>query len=231
MLQFLFPNRCILCSKVVRGEAALCANCAKKPMLLANKRICKKCSRPVAEGEFLCPNCQVHPHYFTACFATAVYEGELRRSILRYKFYNRPEYHRGYAQLILSHLSGFDALPRFDAVIGAPLSKERLRERGYNQSEVIAKVVAKTLGIPFIKDGVTKLRHTVAQSSLSYDARRKNLRGAFRVAKPEAFRGKIVLLIDDVLTTGATADEISRVLLKAGTKSVYIAVVAIANEK
>lgn len=222
----LFPDRCILCGEIVRGSA-VCEACTGKLTHCADVRVCKKCSRPIPEGQLLCGNCLVAPHYFTACFAAAVYEKELRHSILKYKFYNHPEFSRGYARLIWERLLSFEVLPRFELIVCAPLSDIRLKERGYNQSELIAKELARLTGLPFCKNCVKKVRHTAAQSSLSYRMRLKNLTGAFRVEKPEDVRGKIVLLVDDVLTTGATADEISKQLLKSGAKKVYVATAAV----
>lgn len=226
-VRLLFPDRCVICGKVVDGGATFCPDCADKITFCRDGRMCKKCSRPISEGQLLCRDCLIHPHHFTACFSAAVYDGELRRSILRYKFYNHPEYHRGYARLILFHLLSFEAFPHFGAVVGVPLSKQRLRERGYQQAELIARAVAKGLGVPFYKNCVRKIRHTSAQSTLTYQERLKNLSGAFCVERPELVQGQTILLVDDVFTTGATTDEIAKILLKAGAKEVYAATVAI----
>lgn len=226
-VRLLFPDRCVICGKIVTDGAACCPDCVDKIVFCRDGRMCKKCSRPVPEGQLLCRDCLIHPHYFTACFSAALYEGELRRCLLRYKFYNHPEYHRGYARLILSHLLSFDALPRFGAVLGVPLSKQRLRQRGYGQAELIARAVAKGLRAPFYKNCVRKNRHTPAQSTLTYQERLKNLSGAFFVEKPELIRNQTILLVDDVFTTGATADEIAKILLKAGAKEIYVTTVAV----
>ena len=225
LLKALFPDRCVLCGHIVHS-GAICNACRDNISLCRDMRVCKKCSRPLPDEQLLCGNCLVTPRYFTACFSAAIYEKELRHSIILYKFYNHPEYHRGYAKLILSHLSSFDALPRFNVVIGAPLSATRKKERGYNQAELIAKELARLMRLPFCKGCVQKIRHTTAQSDLPYSKRLKNLRGAFRVEKTAEIYDKTILLVDDVLTTGATADEISKQLLKAGAKQVYVATVA-----
>lgn len=221
----LFPDRCVLCGQIVR-EGAVCEKCSDKLILCRNIRVCKKCSRPVFEEQLLCEACSAAPRAFTACFAAAVYEGALRKSILNYKFHHHPEYHRGYAKLIYTHLSSFGALPHFDAIIAAPLSKERQRERGYNQAELIAKELAHLMHLPFVRQCVRKLKNTAAQSTLSFTERLHNLSDVFLVAKPEKIQGKTVLLTDDVLTTGSTANEIATQLLQAGAKQVYVAVVA-----
>ena len=222
VLSLIYPERCILCDAVVGGDA-VCENCKDKLRLTENERVCKKCSRPVGEDAVLCPDCLVRPRYFTASFAAAVYNDELRSSVIRFKFNKRPDYHRGYARIMLAHLRSLDSLPVIDAVIGVPLSKERYRERGYHQATLIAKEVAKGLGLPVFKNVLKKIRHTPAQSSLPREARLENLRGAFCVFKKEKIKDKTILLIDDVFTTGSTADEISKTLLRAGAKEVYVA--------
>lgn len=230
LLKLLFPDRCILCGQTTK-EDAVCRQCADKLVLCRDIRLCKKCSRPISEEQLLCEICSGTPRAFTACFAAAVYTGELRRSILKYKFYQHPEYHRGYAKLIFSHLLSLPTLPHFDIVVAAPLSKERIKERGYNQAELIAKELAHLLGLPFAKNCVRKIRHTAAQSTLSHQERFENLSNVFSVVDSEAIYGKTVLLTDDVFTTGTTANEIAKQLLKAGAKQVYVAVVAVTPPK
>ncbi len=226
IISLLYPERCIFCDVVIRGDV-VCEDCKDKLRLTKDKRSCKKCSRPIDKNSVLCHDCMIRPRHFSACFAAAVYTDELRRSVIRFKFYKRPDYHRGYAKLILDHLSSLGSLPYFDAVIGVPLSKERYRERGYQQALLIAREVSKGLGLSHLKKAVKKVRHTPAQSTLPRHKRLENLRGAFRVTGKEQIRGKTLLLIDDVFTTGTTVDEISKVLIGAGAKEVYVAVVAV----
>lgn len=226
LFAFFFPDRCILCGQPLSG-GAVCEHCVDKLTLCRDIHICKKCSRPIDENQLFCTNCAVTPHYFTICFAAAVYEGEMRRSILKYKFYHHPEYYRGYARLIYAHLLSFDMLPHFDMIAAAPLSDARQKERGYNQAELIGKELARLMNLPFCKNCVRKIRHTNAQSTLSYRERRKNLENTFRAERTETICGKTVLLVDDVFTTGTTADEITKQLLKSGAKQVYVAVVAV----
>ncbi|MBQ4516004.1 MAG: ComF family protein [Clostridia bacterium] len=227
LLNFFFPSRCVLCDRVVRDKKSVCPDCHEKLTLLSEVRTCKKCSHPVPEGAVFCDVCLTHPHYFTACFAAAIYKKELRRSIIKFKFYKRPDLHRGLAGLILMRLAKFDLLPKFDAVIGVPLSEKRLEERGYEQAVLIAKVIAKELGVKLLKKCIKKIKDVPAQSKLSYAKRQQNLRGAFEITNYKKVKGKVILLVDDIYTTGATVDEISKILLEAGAKEVYVATVAL----
>ena len=226
-LNLFFPSRCVLCDRVVKGKKSVCSECYEKLTFLSDERTCKKCSHPISEGAVLCDACLVHQHYFTANFAAAVYKKEVREAIIKYKFYKRPDLHRGLAGLILMRLAKFDLLPKFDAVIGVPLSEKRLEERGYEQAVLLAKVVAEELRVKLLRKCIKKIKDAPAQSKLSYAKRQQNLRGAFEIVNHKKVKGKVILLIDDIYTTGATVDEISKILLEAGAKEVYVATVAL----
>ncbi len=227
LIRLLFPPRCLLCDRVVRSFAAICCDCAEYAPLLHDQHLCKKCSRPIGEEHFLCQDCLVHLRYFTASFAAATYEGDLRKALLRFKFHARPDMMRGFGRLILSRLGQEEFLPRFDFAIGVPMTKRRIKARGYNQSELLARMVAPHLHIPFVRNVIRKIRETAPQSALPYHERLTNLRGAFRVSQPELVKNKRILLVDDIFTTGATTNEVSKTLLRAGAKEVYVAVVAV----
>ena len=228
LVRLVYPHRCLTCGKVVRGRAAFCVDCAPTaPILNDSIRLCKKCSRPTSEGHFLCRDCLVHPRYFVGCFAAALYKGRLRRAMIRFKFRNQPYLYHGFSHLILMRLAERGILPRFDFAIPAPLSKNRLAERGYNQAELLAGPVARGLKVPLVTDVIYKIKETPPQSSLPYHKRLKNLKNAFRVPDKSRVQGKTILLIDDVFTSGATANEISKTLLSAGAKEVYVAVATI----
>jgi competence protein ComFC len=106
------------------------------------------------------------------------------------------------------------------------MTKRAVRKREYNQAELLAKSISKRIDLPVIKNCVLKIKETAEQKSLSRKERVKNLKGCFKVEKASEIKGKKVLLIDDVLTTGATAEAITEKLLKAGADSVYLATVA-----
>ena len=227
-LRLIYPDRCVICDKICRGgEFPVCPACREKIVLCEEVRTCKKCGRPVEEDKILCANCQVHPHEFFLGISCAVYEKELRQSVLRYKFGQRFYYHRGYAALLIRRIQNFGMFPRPDAVISVPLSKKRLQERGFDQAALIAKKVAKELKLPYVSKLLIKKKDTPKQSTLGRAERMRNVKHAFAVASGCDVRGKTLLLIDDIYTTGATADAASAVLNKAGAAMVLIATVAI----
>ncbi len=210
LMQLLFPPKCILCKKVLgKEETDLCRCCrVDAPEYPSGKR----------KIQFL--------DSFTAVW---YYEGNVRRSLLRYKFYGArnlaPAYGRLLAmKLLKEHPEGFDILT------WVPISSLRKLRRGYDQCQLLAAAVGTELGlepVPLLK----KVRNNRQQSRIrGYAQRRANVLGVYRVLDAEAVRGKRVLLLDDILTTGATAGEAARVLLTAGAAQVHCAAMAAARK-
>lgn len=156
------------------------------------------------------------------------YEKDVSKSIRRFKFGNVRSYANVYARLLALRLQ--DTFPDdFDMLVWVPVSRLRKLKRGYDQAELIAKALAKELDIP-ANPALKKIRHTPPQSGLRDAAqRRANVLGAYAVRSGQVLADKRVLLLDDVLTTGATAAECARVLVTAGAKEVYFAAVAVAS--
>ncbi len=208
LLDLLFPRKCAFCHRLLeKDERGACNACAK---LLLHMDAQEK------TGEF-----------FSACAAALPYEEPVRGSIRRYKFSGRREYAAVYAPILAAcireRLDG-----KFDAVTWVPVSAKRLRKRGYDQAELLARETAALLGAPVFRM-LRKRRDNPAQSTLPADRRRANVLGVYEPVSPEAFSGKRVLLIDDVVTTGATLSECSRVLRTAGAGDVVCAAFAAAG--
>lgn len=209
MMELIFPPKCILCGKVLeQGQVDLCSEC----------RI---------HG----PECQISKRKLTfldSWLALWHYEGSVRRSLLRYKFYGKRHYALGYGRLLaMKVLREYEG--KFDLVSWVPVSRWRRLRRGYDQVELLAKAVCTELGMEPVKC-LRKIRHTPPQSGIKGQAqRRANVLGAYQAVAPEAFRDKRILLLDDIITTGATVEECARVLLTAGAKEVRCAAVAAAN--
>lgn len=148
-----------------------------------------------------------------------IYKDELAAAIHVYKFQGITRLHRPLGRLLLD----FD-LEGIHAVVPVPLSIKGLRQRGFNQSLLLAKIVTGGSGIPLIIDGLLKTADTPPQIGLSAASRRKNLKGAFKSSR--GFSGMRLLLVDDVMTTGATAEECARQLVKAGAEDVTVLTLA-----
>lgn len=209
MLRLLFPPKCTLCRKLLhKNETDLCHTC---------RTHAPNCTRTKRKIPFIA-------HWVAMWY----YEDNVRKSIQRFKFGNTRSYADAYARLLAIRLQ--DAFPKsFDVLTWVPVSSLRRLKRGYDQSELIAKALAKELDMP-ATPVLKKIRHTPPQSRLRNAAqRRANVLGAYAVRPGQSIAGKRVLLLDDVLTTGATASECAQVLLTAGVKEVYFAAVAVAS--
>ena len=208
LMEWLFPRKCILCRSILgKDETDLCGKCrTDQPEYHYGKK-----KVPFTE----------------AMTAVWMYQGNVRRSLHRYKFRGARHYAGPYGRLLAMRV--LRDLPPCDMVTWVPISGKRLRSRGYDQVELLAKAAAPELGIP-PERLLEKIRDNRANSDLKTPAeRRANVLGVYRAVEPERLRGKRVLLLDDIVTTGATASECARVLLTAGAEEVYFAAVAAAG--
>lgn len=210
ILEILFPSKCILCGKkLARGEQDLCNQCR------------------IMVPRF--HNCGRKLQFLDSWTSVWYYEGYTRASLLRYKFRNARHYAAGYGRLLAMKL--LEEYPEgFDVITWVPISALRKFRRGYDQVELLAKAVGRELGVEPVRM-LKKIRHNPPQSGLKdFSQRRANVLGVYRVTDPEIIRGKRILLLDDVITTGATVGECARVLLTAGAEEVHCGAVAAAGE-
>ncbi|MCI1956397.1 MAG: ComF family protein [Oscillospiraceae bacterium] len=207
-VDILFPPRCVFCGGIVAPGTEICGNCAKEI---------------VPSGTGGCVSIPVRDRDVPCAFLYP-YEGKVRDSMLRYKFHGQKQYAGFYARELAGRIGGARRGERLDLVTSVPLSDGRLRERGYNQSELIAKPVARALGLPYVRC-LRKTRPNGVQHLLSREQRLRNVRGVYSLCG-EPVRGKRVLLIDDIVTTGSTLAECSAVLLEGGAAGVACAAVA-----
>lgn len=208
--RLLFPPKCVLCASILEErETDLCAACRIHAPECASGR-------------------RKYP-FLDSWLALWHYEGDVRRSLLRYKFYGRRHYAQSYGRLLAMRLlqKHEDGI---DLITWVPVSRLRKLRRGYDQVELLAKAVCTELGMEPVRC-LRKIRHNRTQSGIVGQAhRRANVLGAYEAVGTEHFRDKRVVLLDDILTTGATIGECARVLLTAGAKEVHGAVVAAADQ-
>jgi competence protein ComFC len=157
---------------------------------------------------------------YTKCITYGIYEGALAEALHQFKFYGLKRLAKPLGNLLLD----ID-LPKTDGIIPVPLSIKGLRDRGFNQSLLLARIIAKEMKIPLLMDVLSKKKETLPQIGLSSKERLSNLKGSFEAR--EDIDGRRLLLVDDVITTGATVTECSKELLRAGAEDV--AVVALAR--
>lgn len=208
---WLFPEKCILCGRILESEEL---------------DLCRKCRVHTPE----CPISRIKYPFIDQWTALWYYQGDVRKSLLRYKFHNRRNYACGYGRMLAMRLQK-EARDDFDVLTWVPISSKRLRKRGFDQVQLLAEKVGQELGVQPVST-LQKCRHTPKQSGIvGYAQRRANVLGAYEVTDPAVVAGKRIMLLDDILTTGATASECARVLLTAGAKEVQIAVLAAANQQ
>lgn len=224
----LFPRVCPLCRSVVlEGGAAFCPACLAGFEAI-REPVCPRCGAPLAPGGTepqgaLCAACLARgPDRSPALSVRSVaqYNGNVREAILRVKFGRQQPVARSLSLYLIEQFPRLFPAGAFDLILPVPLHPTRLREREFNQSVLLARPLAGRLRIALELDAVVRVRNTLPQSASSEADRRRNLRGAFRARRPGRIRGRSILLLDDVYTTGATLEELARTLLAAGARKV-----------
>jgi ComF family protein len=216
----LFPPSCIFCSKKPESFIDLCNACQKG--LLALDTQCIYCAQALeiqATKQQICGRCQKAPPAFDTVYAPHQHQGEVRYLINQLKFEKSYKNSR-LLGLLLSEFLLTEKVLLPDIIIPVPLHSERYRQRGYNQTLEIAKVTSKELHIPIDYKSCIRIQNTPHQISLSLKQRHQNIKGAFTVKQPMV--AKHIAILDDVMTTGATANELAKMLKSAGAKQVDI---------
>lgn len=227
----LFPPRCPLCGSILKsGEEYVCRACEKEVKPVQHP-YCMKCGKPIrrAEEEY-CMDCQRVQHSFDLGRGTFPYRGKIQKSILNMKLHNKREYSEFFAWAMCRRWGRTILDWKVNLVVPVPMYGKKKRYRGFNQSELLADRIGRALGIPVEKHAVLKWKETEDQKELDRNERRRNLKKAFKAGKAEV-RGKRILLVDDVYTTGGTADAIAGVLKEAGAGKVYVLTACIGSEK
>lgn len=230
LIDLIFPPLCHTCRKFMpdAGRIHICPECRATSGPL-HSPMCTCCGVPFITHEGIdhrCGRCTAKNPHFDAARSAVLYEGAVRDLIHRLKYDGRVQCRRPLGLLMAERLAGYCGDVSPDLMVPVPLHLRRLRTRGFNQSVLIGELVAKEWHLPFERRVLRRTRWTESQLTLKVEERAANVRGAFEVAFPDRVRGKRVMLVDDVLTTGSTANECARVLTKAGAASVCVVTVA-----
>ena len=214
IINIIYPQTCSICGKL--NSNALCSKCSKK----LEKEYCFK--KDNYQDDF---NKNFIEHYYFFW-----YKDLIRSQIISLKFNERPYISQTIAYFLKKMKKSFEKLKIYDIIIVVPVSRKRRNERGYNQSELIARAISKTLGIPIVKNVLVKIKKTVPQSSLNKVQRAENSNGVYSAKNHTKLRNKKILLIDDIYTTGSTLNECANALIQKGIKREQIGVLTLAKD-
>lgn len=210
ILNLVYPNVCGFCNRINMHN--LCKFCELK----LNKYVLN-CIKDYRKD---------NSKHFDYLYSSLKYENIVREKIIAYKFGEAAYLYRTFVKIIIKNAKIYRFLQSYDIIIPVPMYKTKKNVRGYNQSELIAKEIAKTLNIKFRNNILTKIKNTKVQSTLSKNKRQENVRNVFEIINKEEIRNKKVILIDDIYTTGSTVNECARVLKKAGAKEIFVVTIA-----
>lgn len=222
LIEFLFPPACPLCDTPVSSNGMLCPNCWGSMNWVSNPK-CVKCGYPFpADLDLgstpLCPTCASGNCELDWIRCACVYDGASRSAMLPFKHGGRIHYARFMSRAMINALS--DIVVDADVVMPVPLASRRLFHRGYNQATLLARPIAKHFGVVMDLDSVSR-KYRPDMGHKSARQRAENIYGVFNVVRPDKIRGRKILLVDDVMTSGATFSELRRVLMRAGASAVY----------
>lgn len=212
-LEGLVSQDCVLCGEAL-GGGLVCPGC--EDLLTVIGEACSRCGVALPGGG-TCGSCLRAPPPFERLASAYAYRFPLDRLVLRFKHAGDLATGDWLGRRLAQRVRGE---PRPDGLVAPPLSSARLRARGFNQSQVLARRIASVLGVPLLAGGVRRIRDTAPQAGLGREARRRNLRGAF--ACELDLRGRRIAVVDDVVTTGATAEALAEALTAAGVRSVVV---------
>lgn len=214
----IFPPMCSICGKLSKNY--LCSKCNIK----LKKQATFKVDSYITKNGF-------HRKYFDEHIYFFKYEGLIRQEIIKFKFDGESYKYRAITNFIqknflLNNKKAFQILNGYDIIIPVPISKKRLKERGYNQCELIAKDLAKCLKIKLIKNCLLKRKNIISQSKLNKEQREENIKDVYIIKNKQKISNKKVLLLDDIYTTGSTANECSKILTRAEPSKIGIITIA-----
>ena len=224
----LFPRRCPVCGGVAMPKGRLICPACLKQLSFVSSPACMKCGKEIGSREQeYCADCIRRKKSFTRGFALLNYDSRAAVSMAAVKYHNKREYLDFYARAAALRFGKQFRQAGIQVIVPVPVHASRLKTRGFNQAAVLAEKLSAELGIPW-EELLIRVKKTDPQKSLGSAERLKNLRGAFE-AEQEAGKWERVLLVDDIYTTGSTAEICSRALLKTGVKQVFVFAVCLGH--
>ncbi|MFR2470930.1 MAG: ComF family protein [Lachnospira sp.] len=225
----LYPPACPICGKprVVKNKKRLdiCPWCLDK-ITYVDEPTCIKCGKALDDDREYCQDCMKTEHIYDQAVSLYEYSDGIKQSIYRFKYHNKREYAAIYAREIERMCGMVIRAWRPDVIIPVPIHESKLKQRGYNQAELIADELSGSMGIPINNKYIMRIRKTTPMKELSNEERVKNLQNAFQICN-NSIRYNKVLIVDDIYTTGATVDACARCFKESGTDKVYVVTLCI----
>ncbi len=226
LLDLVFPPKCPFCEKILQSKTPVCNSCMTSLPYIKGKT-CKICGRPVEEtSHIICASCRFNRTYFEHAFIPLIYKEKAKNAVLALKA-GHPYYAKGIAYVLADKVINSPHYTSFDFITFVPQDKAAFKNRGYNQAELIARELSKTLNIPCVPT-LRKTTDGKPQHTLNLSERRENVKKCF-FATENSYSGT-VLLVDDIYTTGATSNYCAKLLRKMGFEKVYLAISMIRTE-
>ena len=222
ILNFIYPPVCGICGKL--NSDFLCKKCEK---ILESEAVfgVDKYKNIKRKKENIKNNFN-DKKYFDEHLYIFLYQGIIRRIILKYKFQEEAYLYKTFVNFLLKNENFFEKIEKYDTIVPVPISKKRKKKRGYNQSELLAKEIAYNANLVLEKESLYKIKDIVEQSKLNKENRLKNIQGVYELVNKEKLNKKKILLIDDIYTTGSTVNECSKVLREAKPKKIGVLTLA-----
>ncbi|WP_069650373.1 ComF family protein [Caloranaerobacter ferrireducens] len=230
ILELIYPEKgiCFICEEydVALDERHICKKCFNE-LIFVKGNICTVCGKPLEPGYLpdRCPDCIRLKHYFEKVISPLEYTGLVKEAIYKYKYGKKAYMYKALGPILVQAFIESD-INDIDIIVPVPLYKSKIAYRGFNQSELLCRYISKILKIPLDTKNFKRIKKTEIQNKLDKRERIKNVKDAFKVVNNHVFKNKNILLIDDIYTTGATVDECSKTLLKAGANKVYVLTLA-----
>jgi len=235
LFNFVFPLDCQICEKPIRESKgySICEDCLQTIELIEHP-YCIKCGKPLLLTDFfkqnreaLCLDCKRKKYSFEFSRSVGIYSKVLKKCIHLFKYYREKKLARPLGKLMVDYLLKNDEFKkRIDLIIPVPLHKNDLKNRGFNQSFLLGKVIGDYFSVPVQEKVLVKKKFTPYQVNLSKKEREKNILKAFSVERPEKIKGKNILILDDVFTTGSTVEECAKELMKARANNICVLTLA-----
>lgn len=220
--------KCIVCGSEIFSESKYCL-CEKCGLEFNDGNFCQKCGTAIDNMAVFCEDCKNYKPHYSQAKSVLIYEGNAKKLIRGYKYGNKKYLYKPLGEMMSDCFARQNW--KIDVIIPAPISRQRLKERGYNQSLLLAKVISDKFNIPTEQNFLHKIKNTPYQARSSRAERFSQVKGVFASSDEINIKGKNILLIDDVMTTGATVDELSRLILKKGANKVYVLVLSQPRKK